>query len=86
MQPQKNAFCQEIYLKTILVNYSFIYLFIYLFGQQGGAIVSAVASQQEGPRFESESKCLNMQTLRSLHVLPVSVWVYSGFLPQSKNM
>ena len=25
-------------------------------------------------------------SVRSLHVLLVSMWVYSGFLPQSKNM
>ena len=41
-------------------------------GQHSGAVVSTVASQQEGPGFEGLS-------VWSLHVLPVSAWVLTGF-------
>ena len=56
----------------------------------------AVASQQEGRRFKTGSGVWDQTgswvwdlSVWSLHVLPVSAWVftgYSGFLPQSKNM
>ncbi len=64
-------------------------------------MVSTVASQQEDPRFKSRSTCLTSReswvwyrlgrglSVWSLHVLPVSAWVlsgYSSFLPQSKDM
>lgn len=51
--------------------------------QQGGAVVSAVASQHEGPEFELG---LSMQ---GLHVLLRSACIYSGcsgFLSQSNDM
>ena len=54
-------------------------------GLRGGVVVGAVTSQQEGSWFESQL----VLSVWSLHVLPVSAWVlsgYSGFLPPSKNM
>ena len=50
---------------------------------ESGAVVSAVTSKQEGPRFESESGGFCVEFACS-----VSAWVlwYSGFLPQFKNM
>jgi len=47
---------------------------------QGGVVVCTIASQQESSWFES---------LWSLHVNPMHVWLlsrYSGFSPESKNM
>merc|ERR1712035_59525 len=55
-------------------------------GRHGGVVVSTVASQQEGSWFDPGC---GSPSVRSLHVLPVSAWVlsgYSGFLPQSKDM
>src|SRR4029434_1632471 len=46
-------------------------------GQHGGSVVSTVASQQEGPGFESWS--FQVLSVLSLHVLPVPAWVYSGY-------
>ena len=54
-------------------------------GLHGGVVVSAVASQRDGSRFNSRRGL----SVWSLHVLPVYAWVlsgYSGFLPPSKNM
>ena len=51
-------------------------------------MVSAAASQQEGRGFDSGARACDL-SVWSLHVLPVSAWVlsgFSGFLPQSKNM
>ncbi|XP_056267295.1 uncharacterized protein LOC130191667 [Pseudoliparis swirei] len=45
-------------------------------GTHGGSVVSTVASQQEGPGFESRS--FQVLSVWSLHVLLVSAWVYSG--------
>merc|ERR1712035_232177 len=59
-------------------------------GRHGGAVVSTAASQQEGPEFDPPAPRLGQGlSVRSLHVLPVSAWVlsgFSGFLPQSKDM
>ena len=52
----------------------------------GGTVVSAAASQRQGPGFNSG---LGSLSVRSLHVPPVSAWVSSGcsgFLPQSKDV
>ncbi|KAF7657693.1 hypothetical protein LDENG_00023450, partial [Lucifuga dentata] len=52
----------------------------------GGAVVSAVASQQEGPGFNSQPG--QGLSVWSLHVLLVSEWVpsgCSGFLPPPKT-
>ncbi|XP_056285293.1 uncharacterized protein LOC130203290 isoform X2 [Pseudoliparis swirei] len=45
-------------------------------GTHGGSVVRTVASQQEGPGFESRS--FQVLSVWSLHVLLVSAWVYSG--------
>src|SRR4029434_1789694 len=47
------------------------------YGQHGGSVVRTFASQQEGPGFESRS--FQVLSVWSLHVLPVSAWVYSGY-------
>ena len=54
-------------------------------GLHGGVVVSTVASQQEGSRFDRHLGPFCV----SLHVLFVYAWVlsgYSGFLPPSKYM
>lgn len=58
-------------------------------------VLSTAASQQEGPwlepRAESEPEGLLVQaeegllTATSLHVLPVEVWVFTGFLTFMKT-
>ena len=51
----------------------------------GGVVVSTVASQQEGSRFNSQLGPFCVEFACS----PVYAWVlsgYSGFLPPSKNM
>ena len=58
-----------------------------LIGQHGGSVVSTVASQHEGPGFESRS--FQVLSVWSLHVLPVPAWVssgYSGFPHHHKDM
>jgi len=50
------------------------------FGQHGGSVASTVASQQEGPGFESRSsRSVQVLSVWSLHVLLVPAWVYSGY-------
>ena len=44
----------------------------------GGTVVSAAASQRQGPGFSSQ--------LGSLHVLPVSAWVPPGALISSHSL
>ena len=54
--------------------------------QYGSTVVSAAASQRQGPGFDSRLGSLSEW---SLHILPVSAWVSSGcsgFLPQSKDV
>ena len=56
-------------------------------GRHGGAVVSTAAPQQRGPEFNSLS--LQGPPVWGVHVLPVPVWVlsvFSGFLPQSKDV
>ena len=52
---------------------------------RGSTVVSTAVSQLQGPGFDSR---LGSLSVRSLHILPVSVWVSSGcsgFLPQSER-
>ena len=52
----------------------------------GGTVVSTAASQRQEPGCDSQLRSL---PVRSLYILPVSVWVSSrcsGFLPQSKDV
>jgi len=52
---------------------------------QTSQVVQWLASQHQGPRFDSQLG----NSVWSLHVLPVSVWISSrcsGFLPQSKDV
>jgi len=56
---------------------------IRLHEQHGGSVVSTVASQHEGPGFESRSS--QVLSVWSLHVL-VPAWVYSGFPHHHKDM
>ena len=67
--------------------YSFFSAFFFFFFKttvnnvlHGDVVVSTVASQREGSRFNSQ--------LWRLHVLPVYAWVlrFSGFLPPSESM
>ena len=54
-------------------------------GLHGGVVVSAVASQREGSKFNSQLGPFCVESACS----PVYAWVlsgYSGFLPLSKNM
>ena len=54
-------------------------------GRHGGAACYSVASQQEGPGFNTQLWCRVLSVWR-LHVLSVSMWVCPGFLSQSKGM
>jgi len=59
------------------------------FTQHGGSVVSTVASQQEGPGFESRSSwSFQVRSVWSLHVLLVPAWVYSGYsgFPHHQDM
>ena len=49
-------------------------------GWHRGAVVSTIASQQDGSGFKPTS------CVWSLHVLLVPAWVLFGFLPQIENM
>jgi len=52
---------------------------------RGGTVVSTAALQLQGPGFVSR---LGSLSVWSLHILPVSAWVssgFSGFLPQSQR-
>ena len=50
-----------------------------MLGQHGGSVVSTVASQQEGPGFESRSsRSIQVLSVWSLHVLLMAAWVSSG--------
>lgn len=64
--------CHSHECTHVLVGWFFIWCI--RFTQHGGALVSAVAPQEEGPGFETGLS----------HVLPVPTWVfssYSSFLP-----
>merc|ERR1712082_170032 len=54
-------------------------------GRLGGSVVSAVASQQEGP---VETRSFQVLSVWSLHVLPVFAWVSSGYsgFPHHKDI
>ena len=54
--------------------------------QHSGTVISTVASQRQGPGFNSG---LGSLSVWSLHILPVSAWVSSecsGFLPHSNDV
>jgi len=84
VHPFKAIFHFVIGCQTTICSFFFLQLFL-IMGPHGGVVVSTVASQREGSRFNSRL----VLSVWSLHVLPVYAWVlsrYSSFLPPSKNM
>ncbi len=85
MWPQRGRTEDLMALDKMCFKYIFTYScsreVIYIAGKHCGLVVCIVASQQEGPGFDTQ--------VGFLHILPVSVWVpsrYSGVLTQSRDM